>query len=181
MSGEKFRVYRYRWVVLLAYSFVFFVTGPLWIAFAPISSTVRQAFFLSGVSDLDITLLVVGPLMVEIFVSMPLGALVDRKGWKFVTGLGALIAAVVGVLRAFSPDISWLLCSQFILGVSFACMFVSVAKLAVNWFPRREGAFAQGIGLISSSAGNMAGLILTPLLIGFFGEFAPLSSLRVPF
>ena len=89
-----------------------------------------------------------------------------------------MISAVVGVLRAFSPDINWLLLSQFILGVSFACMFVSVAKLAVNWFPRKEGAFAQGIGLISSSAGNMAGLILTPLLIGLFGEFAPLSSLR---
>jgi MFS family permease len=154
------------------------MTGPLWVAFAPISSTIWQAYFLSGVSETAIDLLVIGPLIVEIFASMPLGALVDRVGWKAVTGAGAVIGGVVGVIRAFSPNMTWLLISQFILGVSFACMFVSVAKLSAEWFPRKEGAFAQGIGLMCGNAGNMAGLVLTPILISYFGSLTPLPSLQ---
>lgn len=178
MAIEKYQVYRYRWVSLLAYMLVFFIGGPLWICFGAISSTVRQAYFLSGVSDMTITLLVIGPLATEIFASFPMGILVDRKGWKFATGLGAIIMSAVAVLRTFSPDVTWLLIFQFFLGVAFALMYVSLAKLAVTWFPRREGAFAQGLGLIASNGGNMTGLILTPLLIAFFGAYNAQSSLQ---
>ncbi|MGQ9721375.1 MAG: MFS transporter [Candidatus Jordarchaeum sp.] len=178
MAKQKYQVYRYRWVSLLAYTLVFFIGGPLWIGFAPISSTLRQAFFLTGVSDMAITLLVIGPMAVEIVASFPVGILVDRKGWKFATGLGAVIMTAVAIIRLISPDITWLLIFQLFLGIAFALMYVSLAKLAVTWFPRREGAFAQGLGLIASNGGNMAGLVLTPLLIAFFGAYNPSASLQ---
>ncbi|MFB0561046.1 MAG: nitrate/nitrite transporter [Candidatus Lokiarchaeia archaeon] len=178
MAKQKYQVYRYRWVSLLAYMLIFFIGGPLWLGWAPISSTVRQAFFLTGVSEMAITLLVIGPMAVEIIASFPVGILVDRKGWKYATGLGGIIMTAVAILRLLSPDITWLLIFQLFLGVAFALMYVSLAKLAVTWFPRREGAFAQGLGLIASNGGNMVGLVLTPLLIAFFGAFNPSASLQ---
>ncbi|MHA1210165.1 MAG: hypothetical protein ACTSSA_09085 [Candidatus Freyarchaeota archaeon] len=84
MAAAKYQVYRYRWVAILAYCLVWFIAQPVWLAFAPISSTVRQAFFLTGVSETAITLLVISSLATEIIVSIPIGIIVDKKGWVFL-------------------------------------------------------------------------------------------------
>ncbi|MEM2959671.1 MAG: hypothetical protein QW261_15325, partial [Candidatus Jordarchaeaceae archaeon] len=78
MASVKYQVYRYRWVAILAYCLVWFIAQPVWLAFAPISSTIRQAFFLTGVSESAITLLVIISLIAEIIVSIPIGVLVDK-------------------------------------------------------------------------------------------------------
>ncbi|MBS7249271.1 MAG: MFS transporter [Candidatus Freyarchaeota archaeon] len=178
MASVKYQVYRYRWVAILAYCLVWFIAQPIWLAFAPISSTVRQAFFLTGVSEAAITLLVIISLIAEIIVSIPIGVLVDKRGWVFCTGAGAILTTFVGIVRVFSPDINWLLLFQFLQGVAMAFIFVSLTKAAVNWFPSGERALAQGLGMFANNLGMVVGLIVTPLLISMFGEYAPRTSLQ---
>ena len=51
MEQADFKVYGYRWVVLLTFMFVVAVNQLLWITFAPITGSAASYY---GVSDLSI-------------------------------------------------------------------------------------------------------------------------------
>ena len=53
MEQANFKVYGYRWIVLLAFMFVAAINQLLWITFAPITGRAASHF---GVSDLSIGL-----------------------------------------------------------------------------------------------------------------------------
>jgi len=54
MEQTDFKVYGYRWVVLVAFMFVVAINQLLWITFAPITGNAATYY---GVSDLSIGLL----------------------------------------------------------------------------------------------------------------------------
>ena len=56
MEHETFKVYGYRWVILIVFMAVIAVNQLSWITFAPITSTAASHY---GVSDLSIGLLFV--------------------------------------------------------------------------------------------------------------------------
>lgn len=54
MNNDDFRVYRYRWIMLIVFMIAIAVNQLLWISFAPITSEAAQYY---GVSDLKIGIL----------------------------------------------------------------------------------------------------------------------------
>ncbi|MBS7270341.1 MAG: MFS transporter [Candidatus Freyarchaeota archaeon] len=166
--ATKYEVYRERWIVLASFWAIFLLGGLLWVAFAPISSTVRQEFF-PVFNETLITLLTAGIPLVFVIFAIPAGAIVDRKGWKFATSISAVLFVVVGFGRVFAPSLEILLMFQLMLGAAGAFVFSSVSKLVTNWFPLREGGFAQGLATLAQFVGIMLALILTPLLVASFG------------
>ena len=69
MEQSVYKVYGYRWVVLLAYMFAVAINQMLWITFAPLTGTAAGYY---GVLDLGIGLLSMIFMIVYIFVSLPL-------------------------------------------------------------------------------------------------------------
>src|SRR3972149_2216801 len=91
MEISTYRVYRYRWVVLLVFMLSVAVNQLLWITFAPITSA-AAAFY--QVSDLSIGILSVSFMIVYIFLSIPASWVIDTYGIRSAVGIAAALAAV---------------------------------------------------------------------------------------
>ncbi len=110
MEQIDFKIYGYRWVVLVAFMFVISINQLLWITFAPITSS-AAAFY--GVSDLSIGLLSMCFMIVYIVVSIPASWVIDKYGIKIAVGIGVALTGVFGLLRGvFSADYTFVLIAQ---------------------------------------------------------------------
>ena len=74
MEQTNFKVYGYRWIVLLAFMFVVAINQLLWITFAPITSSAATYY---RVSDLSIGLLSMSFMIVYIVISIPASWVID--------------------------------------------------------------------------------------------------------
>ncbi len=170
MGGEAaYQVYRQRWAVLASFCLVFFTTQLLWIEFATIPQTVAFAYGPFADQGLIALLTIEGPL-VSAVLSFPCGAVIDKWGWKKPVGVTAASLAVIGVLRAFAPDLVALLLSQIAITTVGLFTFDAISKMTTQWFPFSEGATAQGIGTLSNFLGLMVPLFLSPVLANVFGN-----------
>jgi MFS family permease len=160
---EQYKVYRYRWVVLAVYMFVAALTQLYWLNFAAIDTFIEEQFSIPASSVQWFTL--VFPL-VQVLLTLPAGMIIDRKGFKYGVGIGALFTGVFAMLRLAGPDsFTLLLISQ--IGISIGQPFIlnGVTKLAVTWFPQKEEATAVGLGSLALFVGMMVALGATPLLV----------------
>ncbi len=151
-----------RWLVLLSYILAGIFCQVIWITFAPILSITAQTY---GVTQADVgNLSTVFPL-VYVAISIPAGYFIDSYGFRKAILLGTSFMAVFGLLRAFSPNFTFLLIFQALAGVSQPFINNSISKLVKSWFPQKESGLATGLGTLSLFVGMILGLILTPVLL----------------
>ena len=162
MEQVRFRVYGYRWVVLLAFMLVTVVNQLLWITFAPITGNAAKFY---GVSDLSIGLLSMVFMIVYIFVSFPASWVIDTYGIRVGVGIGAALTGVFGLLRGlFAADYTLVLVSQIAVAIGQPFILNAITKVAARWFPIEERATASGLGSLAMYVGILLGLVLTPYL-----------------
>jgi MFS family permease len=163
MEQAGFKVYGYRWVVLIVYMLVVAINQLMWITFAPITSDATQFY---KVSDLSIGLLSMSFMIVYIIFSFPASWVIDTYGIKVGVGLGAVLTGVFGLLRGIlGADYNWVLISQIGIAVGQPFVLNALTTVAARWFPVRERATAAGMGSLAMYLGIVAGLALTPYLI----------------
>jgi MFS family permease len=165
-TGE-YKSYRYRWVVLAVYMYISALTQLYWLNFAAIETFIEERFSIPASSVMWFTL--VFPL-VQVLLSMPAGMLIDKKGFKYGVGIGAVFTGVFAMLRLVNTEsFTILLISQ--IGIAAGQPFVlnGVTKLVVTWFPQREEATAVGLGSLALLVGMMVGLGATPALVQYLG------------
>jgi cyanate permease len=163
MEKSNFKVYGYRWVVLLAYMFVVAVNQLLWITFAAITGSAAQFY---GVSDLSIGLLSMSFMVVYILIAIPASWAIDTWGIRAAVGIGVLLTGVFGLLRGLmAKNYTWVLVCQIGIAVGQPFILNAVTKVAARWFPIRERATASGLGTLAMYLGIFAGLAATPLLV----------------
>ena len=162
MESETLKVYRYRWLVLIAFVLVGLMTQVLWITFAPITSA---AAIFYGKSDLMIGLLSMVFMIVYILVVLPAAWAIDTWGFKAAVGLGAVLTAVFGLLRGlFASNYTIVFLSQVGIAVGQPLVIGAITKIAARWFPVRERATASGVGTLALYLGPLAAMLLTPYL-----------------
>jgi cyanate permease len=162
MEQKNFKVYAYRWVVLIAFMTIVAVNQMLWITFAPITGSAAKFY---GVSDLSIGLLSMIFMIVYVFVSIPASWAIDTWGIRIAVGIGAVLTGVFGLLRGLTAkDFTWVLVSQIGIAVGQPFLLNACTKVAARWFPIQERATASGLGTLAMYLGISAGLALTPLL-----------------
>jgi MFS family permease len=162
MKQDTFKVYGYRWIVLVAFMFIVAVTQLLWITFAPITGDAAKFY---SVPDLSIGLLSMSFMIVYIIVSIPASWVIDTYGIRVGVGIGAAFTAVFGLLRGvWASNYSLVLIAQ--IGVAIGQPFVlnAVTSVAARWFPVRERATASGLGSLAMYLGIFLGLALTPYM-----------------
>ena len=160
-----YRSYRYRWVVLAIYMYVAALTQLYWLNFAAIDTFIEERFSILASTVMWFTL--VFPL-VQVLLSMPAGMIIDRKGFKYGVGVGALLTGVFAMLRLVNTDsFTVLLVCQIGIAVGQPFVLNGVTKLAVTWFPQKEEATAVGFGSLALFVGMMIGLGATPALVQF--------------
>ncbi len=162
MEQNQFKVYGYRWVMLLVFMLVIFMNQLSWISFAPITS---QAAAFYNVSDLMIGLLSLMYMMVYIAISVPASWIIDSKGIRFAVGIGAALTGVFGLMRGlFAENYYLVLTAQIGLAVGQPFLLNAMTTVAARWFPIGQRAIAAGMGSLAMYVGIAIGLVLTPYL-----------------
>jgi MFS family permease len=162
MQPTGFKVYGYRWVVLLVFMAVIAVNQLLWITFAAITTDAMQFY---GVSDLSIGLLSLIFMLVYIFVSFPASWVIDTYGIRVGVGIGAVLTGIFGLLRGLAAtNYTWVLIAQIGIAIGQPFILNAITTVAARWFPADERATASGIGSLAMYLGILLGLALTPYL-----------------
>jgi len=163
MAQDTFKIYGYRWIILLAFMAVVAVNQLMWITFAPITGSAASYY---EVSDLSIGLLSMSFMIVYIFVSIPASWLIDTVGFRVAVGIGAALTGIFGLTRGLlAANYSLVLISQIGIAVGQPFILNAVTKVAARWFPLQERATATGLGSLAMYLGIVLGLALTPYLV----------------
>jgi len=96
---------------------------------------------------------------------IPWGLLSDRIGSVATLRLAMAFIGIFGFLRGFAVNYETLLIFQLLLGVGFAAILPTLPKLVDAWF-QKEAGLATGVYVMGFPVGDMATLILTPLVLG---------------
>ncbi len=162
MEQTNFKIYSYRWVVLLVFMFATAVNQLLWITFAAITGEAARYY---GVSDLSIGILSMSFMIVYIFVSIPASWAIDTYGIRVAVGIGAALTGIFGLLRGlWASNYNLVLVSQIGIAIGQPFILNALTKVAARWFPIQERATAAGLGSLSIYLGIIVGLALTPYL-----------------
>jgi MFS family permease len=162
MAQNDFKVFGYRWVVLLAFMAIIAVNQLLWITFAAVTTDAMKFY---GVSDLSIGLLSLSFMVVFIFVSFPASWVIDTYGLRIGIGIGAVLTGVFGLVRGLvATNYTWVLVAQIAIAIGQPFILNAVTTIAARWFPMNERATASGIGSLAIYLGILLGLALTPYL-----------------
>jgi len=159
-ASSGYKSYGYRWVVLAVYMYISALTQLYWLNFAAIETLIEERFVITASSVMWFTL--VFPL-VQVFLSMPAGMVIDKRGFKYGVGIGAAFTGLFAVLRLVNTDsFTVLLISQIGIAIGQPFVLNGVTKLVVTWFPQKEEATAVGLGSLALLVGMMVGLGATP-------------------
>jgi sugar phosphate permease len=165
--GQEYRIYGYRWVVLAVYMYVSALTQLYWLNFAAIETFIEDLLHIPASDVMWLTL--VFPL-VQVILTIPAGIVIDKIGFKWGVGIGAIFTGVFAMLRVIDPA-SFLLLVITQVGISIGQPFVlnGITKLATVWFSPREEGTAVGLGSLALFVGMMVALGLTPVLVQDLG------------
>jgi sugar phosphate permease len=164
---ETYKAYRYRWVILAVFMYVAALTQLYWLNFSAIDTYVEDNLHISA---FNVSLLTLVFPLVYVLLSLPSGMIIDRKGFKYSIGIGAIFTGVFSIIRIIDPySYPFLLISQ--IGISIGQPFVvnGITKLVAVWFPQKEDATAVGLGSLALFIGMVISLGLTPVLVDSLG------------
>lgn len=163
MTEKSFKIYGYRWIVLVVFMGAIAANQLAWITFAPITSVAAKYY---GVSDLSIGLLSMSFMIVYIFVSIPASWTIDTYGFKVAVGIGAGLTGVFGLIRGLVADnYTLVLISQIGIAIGQPFILNALTKVAARWYPIQERATASGLGSLAMYIGIALGMMLTPYLV----------------
>ncbi len=155
-----------RWTVLAVFMCIIGLNQFLWLNFASIATTVQARLHIS-LFQLGL-LTSIFPAM-NILLALPVGTLLDTRGFRFTVSLGAVIMGISVLLRFNYHAYAWLLAGQFGIAVAQPLILNSVSKFSSTWFERDKGAIANGLGSMAMFLGMIAALIITPRLVAAEG------------
>jgi len=158
----EYKLYRYRWTIVAAFWIVIFAYGANWFALSPMLKTFEGNFNIpSWESHLLISL--IG--MFVIFFAWPAGALIDKRGPKISTSIGALFMAIGFGVRPWLLDSFYaLLLSSVIAGIGLAWILVAMAPQMFRWFPHKQASLPIGITASGLFIGFGTGSLAMPIL-----------------
>lgn len=167
MKDTQFRVYGYRWVMLLVFMLIILVNQMMWITFAPVTGEAVGHF---GVSELEIGLLSMSFMVVFILVSFPASWVIDTFGVRVGVGIGAALTGVFGLMRGLvTPDYTLVLIAQIGIGIGQPFILNALTTVAARWFPVKDRATITGLGSLAMYLGIILGMVLTPFVVGNAG------------
>jgi sugar phosphate permease len=159
----NYKVYGYRWIVLLVFIIITIIIQMQWLTFAPIA---RQARAVYHATAPEIDLLSEIFMYVFLVACIPAAYIINRFGIRVGIGIGAALAGIFGLAKGiFAGSYSMVVVSQIGLAVAQPFIINAVTKVAVHWFPINERATAVGLGTLAQFLGMIIVNIVTPFIV----------------
>ena len=97
---------------------------------------------------------------------LPVGALVDKIGPRWLLGCGLVVWSLAQAAGGFAATFGYFVLARIALGIGEAPQFPAAARVVSNWFPARARGTPTGIYNSASPLGvALAPLVLAPLII----------------
>jgi len=163
MSEKTYRLYGYRWVVLVVFMLINLTIQLLWISYAPITGPAAQYY---GVTDLKIGLLSMTFMLAFLPLSIPVSWAIDTFGFRLTVSIGALLMGASAIVRGLAGQ-NYNLVLLATIGIAAAQPFLLNAwtKLPAQWFGAEERATAVGLITLANLVGTALGMLFTPILL----------------
>lgn len=164
---QQYRQYGFRWVVLAIYMYVSALTQLFWLNFAAIDTYLEKML---GIPASNLQWLTLVFPLIQVILTIPAGIIIDKIGFKWGVGIGAIFTGVFSLARLAAPEsFVGLLISQ--IGISIGQPFVlnGITKLATVWFSPKDEATAVGLGSLALFIGMMVALGATPVMVESLG------------
>ncbi|UVW28581.1 MFS transporter [Massilia sp. H6] len=122
-------------------------------------------------ADLDLSLGQMGLLLSAFSWSyalcqLPVGALVDKIGPRWLLGIGLVVWSLAQAAGGLVSTFGWFVIARIVLGIGEAPQFPAAARVVSNWFPIRARGTPTGIYNSASPLGvALAPLLLSPLIV----------------
>jgi MFS family permease len=100
---------------------------------------------------------------------VPLGVLIDRYGARLLLTLGALTAAMGGVLFALATGLGSALIARALIGGGVGVAYIGTLKLASAWFPLQRFGLLAGLTLAAGTIGAVGAQVPLALVVEGFG------------
>lgn len=174
-----------RWKVLAIYSAAAGLSQFLWLNLAPLLSLVERKY---GVTEDRAGLLLMVFPLTYVLLSIPAGAVIDRRGYRFGIGLGVSVMAAFACLRVVDGGFGVLLAAQAGMALGQPFVVNGISKLVLDWFGtpecssdehdkhHNEQGIATGLGTVGMFLGMALGMSVTPPLVEALG-FQPTMAL----
>lgn len=163
MEKTEFKVYGYRWVVLVVFMFINAVLQMQWLVFAPIAKA-AQSFY--GVSTVAIDIFAMAYMGMLVIMFLPGVYIINTYGIRVGVGIGAVLVGVFGLLKGLYASNYTMACiSQFGLAAAQPFVICAITAVAARWFPVEERATACGLASLSVYFGILFVMVVTPLFL----------------
>ena len=97
---------------------------------------------------------------------LPVGALVDKIGPRWLLGIGLVVWSLAQAAGGFASTFGYFVIARIVLGIGEAPHFPAAARVVSNWFPPRSRGAPTGIFNSASPLGfALAPLCLSPLIV----------------
>ncbi len=162
MEQSTYKIYGYRWFILILFMLVAAFNQLIWITFAPVTDAAAAYYH---VSQLDIGLLSMSFMIAYLVVSIPASWVIDTYGFRVAVSIGAVLTGVFGLMRGIvASNYTLVMIAQIGTAAGQPFILNALTKVAARWFPIEERATASGLGSLAMYLGILAGLVVTPSL-----------------
>ncbi len=173
MEDKSFKVYGYRWVVLVVFMLINLVIQLQWLAHAGIARP-AVAFFEANGARFNSFYSVDGLAMIYMFVFLifcvPASYVIDKFGIKWGIGIGAFIAGVSALIKGlFAANFMLVFIGQIGLAIAQPFVINAYTAVCVKWFPLKERGTAVGLASLSQYLGIIVAVAVTPPLFYKYG------------
>jgi MFS transporter, FLVCR family, MFS-domain-containing protein 7 len=190
MKQTEYKVYPFRWLLLVIILPIIIASEIFWLSFAPISSALIKDHIYS-VGTLGIDLFSMSYMLMYIAFMVPASWVIDKYGFKASLLIGAALTVVFGITRfIFSGNYTLALVSQFLLAAGQPFLVNVSTKVPANWFPVKERSTAAGLLIMAQYIGFIVPMVASPMLydsyglktmLGVYAAFAVLAAILVFF
>ncbi|MCL1897070.1 MAG: MFS transporter [Clostridiales bacterium] len=164
----EYKLYSYRWVVLVMYMLAAATIQLLWTTFFSITLEAGAYYGFTDAlkGESAISLLSIIFMVGMIALSIPSMAAFEKFGYKKAVGFGVVLMAAAALVRGlFGDSYTMLVICTVGFGIAQPFILNAVGLVPGKWFPEKERALANGVGLLASYIGMMLGLLVTPILL----------------
>ncbi len=176
MPSMQYDLTSRRWLILASTVVSFFAVGVTFFAVPPLIPELVTRF---GLSHLEIGVLMGSIAIPAIFLSIPLGAAVDRWPARAAGNASLSLMLIGSLLFAVAPNYITLLIGRLLFGLGALVVNLLLARLVTAAFAGRELSLAMGVFNAVYPASMVVMFTLHPRLLGSLGWRGELMALAV--
>ena len=160
---------QYKWIMLGMFWLIYFSFGMIRSSIYPLITPITQDL---GLTNSQIGTILGIFMLVYIFLSLPIGLIIDRIGIRKSLLAGITVLSLSGILRSYASNYMTMLLSVGLMGLAGPTVSIGVPKAIATWFQGEDRGTANGIYVTGMFIGSAtATAITTSIILPYLGSW----------